>query len=130
VQRRCLSDVLVDSPPHICAEKGLENHCAVQECSDNLQSRLARTLLWPAAEDTYVVRIPAPAAFIDRKVPRQECDRQANNTGELETNVAAHGEPRIRAMNEEPRADDSSRREDEESESSEQSVEEYQTVVV
>jgi hypothetical protein len=77
-----------------------------------------------------MVRIPAPAASIDRKVAGQECDRQTKNTCELKSNVATHGEPRVWAMDEESRADDGSRREDEESESSEQSVDEYQTVVV
>jgi len=45
-----------------------------------------------------------PVALVDRKVARNKGDGQADDTRNLETDVAAHGQPRSGTVDQEPGA--------------------------
>lgn len=130
MQRRQLSDLLVDSPPHEGAKKRLEEHRGIDGGANNLitsQPGLLPINRWGKA---HMMRVLSPVLSSDRKVPRNERDGQAYDACNLETDVAPHRKSWFGAMYQEPRAYDGSRGEDEKCEGCEQAMDEDEAVVV
>lgn len=71
-----------------------------------------------------MVRILPPVLLPHRKVPSDKCNRQTQHTRDLEANMPAHRQSRVRAMDQEARAYERSRRKYQECERGEKGVHE------
>lgn len=69
-----------------------------------------------------MVRILPPVLLPHRKVPRDKRNRQTQHTRDLEADMPAHREPRVRAMDQKTRADQRGRCEYQECEGGEEGV--------